>query len=135
MSKSWYVAKGSAGFTMDPEQAERDIYDIPIICPGDIARILKRHRKRGENVLDMLFEALLDAIEAIDATEAKKAEEFFGGEKAKQASLNLARGIALGLATALAAHEHTALYLNPETREQAIDLVRQRAMEAFDEPE
>lgn len=79
--QNWYVAKGSAGFTSDPEQAEKNSAGHPYACNGYVARVWKAHYAQDRARRDALWELLLDNMEE---------------EAEVEASLNEARVVAWG---------------------------------------
>lgn len=126
-----YVAAGSAGFTWDPEQAREDIHGHPMLAGGTVAGLMRRERQKGQSILDMLNESLLDSLEAKWDLEEKPVEDFPGGKAVQDAAVEAAKGYAKGLATAIAAQKHTAKYLDPETRDEAIKQVLLDAINEF----
>lgn len=88
-SVGWYVAKGSAGFTSDPEQAEKNSAGHPYACNGHVARVWKAHYAQDIARRNLLWEKLLDKMEEEeDARQENDEGKFVAWETAR----NILRG-------------------------------------------
>lgn len=82
-AEGWYVAKGSAGFTNDPEQAEKNSAGHPYACNGHVARVWKAHYSQDKIRRNMVWDLLVNAMEnQLEAQEKDPADTSYDREVA-----------------------------------------------------
>lgn len=61
--EEWFLAQGSMGFTMDPDQAQKSKNGNPIACPGALNQTWRKHFAQDKERREVIWNLMLDEME------------------------------------------------------------------------